>query len=1047
MNYLKNILLLVLVLTSALSWAQNQSNSGILVKGTVYNEVTKLPIASATVVCGDFASTFTNDDGTFSIEVRSANDILNVKAEGFQNKDVLLTKVENVNIYLTKEQTKTFQQNMYNGYTKTKQLYTTQAVSTVDWNLRDIAKVDGSSGENAMDGKIAGLDARARNGIKGAGSDIFIRGYSSLYANNQPLIIVDGMIYDTESYGTSLINGFRSNPLGGIDVGDIENITVIRDAASIYGAKASNGVIFIRTGHATKQATSIDFSVNGTMEMAPDNIPMLGAEDYRLYLNEILLSGGITADSISKMPFQIQSPDVLGYYTYHNNTDWQKKVFSDNYSQNYRLKIKGGDDVALYALSLGFLNQKGTVNGSDNSRFNFRFNSDINFSKNVTLNSNISFHYITKNISGTGVESFYDPVYASRIKAPFLQEYEQNESGIASPELIDSDFLSVSNPVALVKNTMQKDVNYRLFGSFNFNWKLTKNFTLSNLIGLSFDKSRQSIFIPDQGVPADSSEYGLITNQMKANIIRHFVVNNDFRATYNETFNVEHRLNAMVGVRANMNTVEQDWAADYNSANDQIRSLSNGNYLLRQKGGVIGDWSNAALYATADYSFKNRYLATFNVAFDGSSRNGIDANGIKMFKTRFGVYPGAAVAWIASSESFLSNINALNLLKVRASYGLTGNDDIGNYTSKKYYVEKNLLSFQGIVNGNLWNPALGPEKTTKMNIGVDAALFNDRINLSADVFQNKTTDLFDYIDANIYSGYDGYYGNLGGFTTSGFDIAFDTRIINGEKLKWNLGLILSKYSTKVDELFDNSRTEEIFGATIITKEGSPIGQFYGYETNGVYSSDADAATDGLLNRMNNEDLVAFGGGDVRFIDQNSDGIIDTEDMTVIGDPTPDFTGEVYSSIKYKGLTLEASLGFSYGNEVFNYQRYTLENLSSTNNQTATAINRWRYQGQVTDVPKAILGDPMNNSRFSDRWIEDGSYARLKSVTLSYMLPVNTNVVKYIELYATGYNLLTFTNYLGQDPEFSFNSNALSQGIDIGMVPQNKMVMLGIRIGL
>ncbi|MFA9388536.1 MAG: SusC/RagA family TonB-linked outer membrane protein [Prolixibacteraceae bacterium] len=1047
MKYKSIILAITLLFTGLTSPLIGQEVAGIKITGHVYDAVSKTPVELASVECENFSSTFTEKDGTFSIMVPSKTDVLQIVARGFQSRDVLLGGRDSLVIYMVGEDVGTFQQTTYSAFTAKKQLYNTQAIGSTTSSNTTVAKLSPGSGEAAFDGKIAGLEARARSGIKGIGSDIFIRGYSSIYGTNQPLIIVDGMIYDTKSYGTSQILGLRSNPLGGIDVDDIENVSVVKDAASIYGAKASNGVIFIRTEHATEQATTIDFSMNGTLEMAPDNIPVLGAEDYRLYLNEILLSKGLSSDSISRMAFQNQDAAILNYYAYQNNTDWQKKVFANNYSSSYRLKIKGGDDVALYALSLGYLDQNSTVIGSDNSRFNFRFNADIKFSPKVTLNSNISFHYLTKNVLGTGMESTYDPVYQARIKAPFLQEYEQNDQGIPSPDLTDYDFLQASNPVAITKHMTQKDVNYRLFGSFNFNWEIARHLTLSNLIGLSFDKTRQSIFIPDRGVASDSSRINIVTNQMKSNVLRHFAINNDLRATYTKSFGVDHKLTVLAGSRMNLNTLEEDWAADYNSANDQIRTLGNGNYLLRQNGGTIGDWTNVAWYLSSDYNLKNRYLFTLNFSLDGSTRFGAESAGVQMLGSKFAVYPGAAMAWIVSSEEFLSSAKNLDLLKLRMSYGLTGNDDIGNYTAQQYYVEKNLLSYQGIVAGNLWNPALGAEKTAKMNVGVDMALFNERLSLTADVYQNKTTDLFDYISANVLSGFGGYYGNLGGFTSKGFDLALRTRIINKKDLKWDFGAVFSKYTTQVDELFDQSRITSLYGAEIITSVGDPIGLFYGYKTNGVYASDSKAQEAGLQNRMKNEQFKSFAGGDVIFEDLTPDGIIDELDKTVIGDPTPDFTGEVFTRIKYKSFTLDASLAFSYGGDVYNYMRYSLENMSTTNNQTTVVLNRWKYQGQETETPRAVYDDPIGNSRFSDRWIEDGSYARLKNVTLSYRLPITSNLIKYSEVYATGINLFTFSNYLGLDPEFSLNEFVLSQGIDVGMIPQNRMVLIGIRIGL
>lgn len=1047
MNYIQKILTLALLLLTLVGWAQNNEKSGIKITGVVYHSVSKSPVEAASVQCGTYSSTFTHADGTFNIEVQTLNDVLTVGTRNRQSKDVHLAGRTHVEIYLSGENYTSFQEKAYTAFDSKKLLYVTQSVASVNSQIERTAKLSPGSGESAFDGKVAGLDVRARNGIKGAGSDLFLRGFSSLYATNQPLVIVDGMIYDTESYGTSLINGFRANAFAGIDEADIENVTVVRDASAIYGAKASNGVIFIRTSHATKQATEIDFSVNGTMEYAPENVPMMNAGDYRLYLNEMLLSKGLTSDSILQMPFMNLDPNVSGYYTYQNETDWQKKVFSDSYSSHYRLKIKGGDDVALYALSIGFLDQSGTVQNSNNNRFNFRFNSDINFSPKVTLNSNISFHYVTKNNTGSGFESGYDPVYQSRVKAPFLQEFVQNDAGVASPELTNYDFLNISNPVSLTSNMMQKDVNYRLFGSFNFNWAINKDFTLSNLIGMSFDKSRQSVFIPRHGVAPIQVDNGIIENQMKARVLRHFVINNDFRATYKKKFGFDHKLTAMAGARMNVNTLEEDWAGDFNSANDQMRSLGNGNYLLRQKGGTLGDWANLAIYANADYSLKNRYLATLGFSLDGSSRYGEEAQGVGMLGTHFGAYPSVALAWIVSSESFMANIDAVEFLKVRASYGLTGNDDIGNYTSRKFYTEKNFLGYQGIVDGNLWNPALGAERTAKMNLGLDMAFLNDRISLSADVYQNKTTQLFDYISTSIFTGYNGYYGNLGGFTTSGLDLSFNTRVVNTELVKWDLGFVLGKYTTIVDELSDKSRITEIFGAHVLTEEGSPLGVFYGYKTKGVYATTEQALQSNLKNRMSNETLVSFAGGDVIYEDVNPDGIIDQKDMTVIGDPTPDFVGELNTRLVLGPVSIDAALAYSYGGDVFNYMRYSLENMTSTSNQTQAVVNRWRYEGQETNLPKAVWGDPMQNARFSDRWIEDGSYARLKHVTITYKLPFRSNFMKYAEVYASGINLLTFTNYKGLDPEFSLNGFALSQGIDVGMIPQNKAVLVGIRLGL
>jgi len=1046
MKYIQSLLIgLALLLVASAGHAQTNANSRITIKGVVYNAATQLPIEAATVSSGKVASVFTNAEGQFSIDVKSMGDVITIRIDGFHSQDVHLRGKTELKVYLYDDASVSVQEYSYDAFSKKKEMYTTQSVVSVSPETQtSAAKLNVGSGEAAFDGRIAGLDARSRNGIKGIGSNLFMRGYSSLYCNNQPLVVVDGMIFDIQNYGTSLISGYYSNGLAGINVEDIENVTVVRDAVSIYGAKASNGILFIRTSHTDKQATSIDLSVSGNLEIAPPTIPMMGSDDYRTYLNDMMIQQyGNNAVS----GFLNTDPTAANYHSYNNNTDWQKKISSNNYSTNYNLRIKGGDDIALYALAVGFMQQGGTIRESDNSRFNFRFNSDIKFSPKVTLNSNIGFYYTKKEITGSGIESFYDPVYLSRIKAPFLNPYVQDEEGTESPVLSDYDFLNVSNPVALVETMNQEDATYRLFGSFNFNWQISDNLSVSNLVGLSFDKDRQQIFIPKGGVVPDSVEYGVVSNQMKSRVVRGFVVNNDFRVKYEKKFGLDHRLNLLAGARLNMNDLEEDWAGDYNSANDQLRSLGKGNYLLRQKGGFLGEWSNLAWYANADYSLKNRYLLTLSVSLDGSSRVGEAAKGLYLFDTPFGFYPGISGAWIVSSEPFMAGAEAVDFLKIRASYGLTGNDDIGNYTARKHYTSETFLGYQGLVPGILWNPKLGTEKTAKMNLGIDGTLFREKLSVSVDLFKNKTTDLFDFLPSSVYSGFDGYYGNFGGFTTTGFDVSVHSRLIHSRSLKWDLGLVVSKFSTRVDEIYGNSRYETHYTANILTEVGSPIAQFYGYKTKGVYESDDQANQLGLLNHLKNEALVPFGGGDVIFEDFHADGIIDEKDMQVIGDPTPDFAGEIYTRLKYKNFTLDAALSFSYGSEVFNYMRYTLESMNNNNNQTQAALNRWRYQGQATTMPRAVFGDPMGNSRFSDRWIEDGSYARLRNLTLSYVIPFNKTWLKTAELFASGVNLFTFTHYMGGDPEFSIDGATLLQGIDLGMVPQNKMVVLGIRIGL
>jgi TonB-linked SusC/RagA family outer membrane protein len=1046
MNYIKKSLLAIaFVIIGAIVWAQETPAGSVVVRGVVFDAATKQPIEIAEVTCVGFSSTFTDLEGVFEIEVRSLKDVIRVSSVGYQSKDVVLAGRDTVNVYLHSITYKTFQEEAnFSDYSQTMAL-TPRTIVTAN-QISDRETAGFTTPEVTLDGRLAGLDLKIRNGLPGSGADFFLRGYSSLYANNAPLVILDGMIYDINSYGTTLVPGYKSNPFAGINVNDIENVTVIKDATGIYGAKSSNGVILINTTHAKKQATSIDLNIYGGYNQRPEGYPLMEATDYKLYLNEMLLSQGLSGSQIADLPFMNTNTSDPNYYKYSNNTDWQKEVFSNSYTSNYDLKIMGGDDVALYALTIAYLNQGGVIDDSDYKRFSIRFNSDIKFSKMFTLNSNISFVNHDRQIGATGYESVDDVLYQARTKAPFLYPYVIKGKGIITPVFEQYDALNVGNPVAVKTNDDLHDMNYRFFGSFNFNVKINPNLSFSNLIGLSFDKDREIVFIPGEGSVPDSMALGVAYRKSENRVLRHTAINNDFRARYAKQFGYQHNLNGVAGIRVNLNSNEEDWAGDYNSANDQLRTMGNGNFLLRQTGGFLGEWNSLTYYASADYDFERKYLLNASISLDGSSRFGKEAEGVKIGGDVYGFFPAIAAGWLVTSEPFMQSVETIDLLKVRASYGLTGNDDIGNYSAQKYYSSQNLLGYQGVVQGNFWNPALKWETNAKLNLGLDVALLKERVSFSVDVFQNKTTDMLDFVEVSEYSGFDGYLTNSGGFTTQGVDVTLSSRIIN-KPFRWDLGFVLSSFKTKVDAISGNRRETNIFGATMLTQVGEPLSVFYGYKTLGVYSTQAQAEADGNMALLENTSLVPFGAGDVIFQDIDNNGIIDANDRQVIGNPAPDFTGELFTQLKYKGFTLDASLAFSVGGDIYNYARAQMESMSTTANQTKAAMNRWKYEGQVTDMPQLAYGDPVGNSRFSDRWIEDGSFARLRNVTLAYKLPVKLGFLKNAEVYASGINLVTITNYKGLDPEFSINGTTLAQGIDLGLVPQYKSVLLGIKIGL
>jgi TonB-linked SusC/RagA family outer membrane protein len=847
------------------------------------------------------------------------------------------------------------------------------------------------------------------------------------------------MIYDMNDYGGSLISGYFSNPLEHIDIKDVDNITVVKDATSTYGSKGANGAIFITTAHAQELATHIDFSASTGINFAPKSLPVMGASDYRIYVAEVLKSAGFSDTYIQSQPYMNDDPQALNYYRYHNNTNWQDKVLRNSITQNYSLRVTGGDNLAKLSLLIGHLDQKGIVNNTDFKRSSIRFNSDLNITPKLTATTHLSFSYSTHNLAEEGVSDKTNPVLLSLVKAPILHTNEMSDEGQVSPNLAGVDIFNISNPLQVTNKMIAQNTAYRFFGSANFKYQINDRFNVSSMFNITLAKISENFFVPSHGVVADTLYNALAKSRMGAQVQRTFATSTDTRIEYVKPLTSVHNVSARLGLRSIGNRSEEDFGLGYNSATDELQTIGTGVTVLRQTGGDLGKWTWINYYGAVDYSMFNKYFVSFNIAMDGSSRFGDEANGVSLYNNKFGVFPSVAAGWLISSENFMNDINMIEMLKLRASYGLTGNDDIGNYSAKRYYVSQNLIGMQGIILGNLANPALQWESVRKLNVGIDMALLNERLFFSVDVFRNVTDNMITYETVESITGIDKIVTNGGGMKNHGVELALNGRALDKE-FKVDLGLNFSVYRNEVTEL-PSEMTTSYAGATILTRVGAPMGVFYGYETRGVFASSEEASAYSRLQA--NGTYAPFQGGDMRFVDRNGDFIIDEDDRTVIGDPNPDFTGSFSARVAWKRFVFDAAFTFSYGNDVYNSTRAQLESASGFENQTKAIVNRWRTEGQVTDVPRASWDDPSGNARFSDRWIEDGSYLRLRTVSLNYTLPYR----KEITIYCSGNNLLTFSRYLGYDPEFSASNSALLQGIDAGMTPQYKSLLVGVRVGL
>jgi TonB-linked SusC/RagA family outer membrane protein len=899
-----------------------------------------------------------------------------------------------------------------------------------------------------MQDRVAGLYSIRRSGTPNIDANLLIRGFNSLYATNQPLIVVDGMIYDNSDYGEELIKNNFTSPLAGIEIRDIEDITVVKDGSSLYGTKGANGVIMITTTRPKDLTTRIDAAVYGGFNQAPKQLPVMGAIDYRIYMSQMLRLKGLSQTQLGAQPFMNDDTTYAGYYKYHNNTNWQDQVFRNSYTQNYYLKVTGGDNIAKYALSVGYLSSDGITKNTGLHRYNTRLNADLKLTPKLTMQGSLSFVYSEQNLRDQGLSPKTNPIYLALTKSPFMGMNEIAENGKVSPNLADIDDFNVGNPGVLIENAIGMNRNYRFFGNLNFGYEFNKSFHLASVLGLTYDKVRENFFIPNKGVASDTLATDIALNRSGSEIQRLFSIFNDTYLDFNKNYSFKHAVKVRLGLRTQTNKTESDFGLGYNSATDDFVSVGAGTNTLRKVGGVLGDWNWMNMYLATNYGYLNRYFVSFNLAMDGSSRFGKDAqhNALSIGENKFALMPSIAGAWLVSSEPFMASNKFINLLKIRTSYGLSGNDDIGNYTARKYYISQNLLGLEGLVRGNIGNPALQWETIKKANLGLDISVLKERLSATIDVFSNKTSDMIIYEPVNNASGFSYVLSNSGSMNTKGFEIALNGRVLN-QAVKLDLGLNLSKYKNKVTSLPVDEIITQFGGASFITKEGQDANLFYGLQSKGVYATNAEASSAGLSKRMSNGSLVPFAGGDIKFNDLNGDHVIDDQDRTVIGNPNPDWLGMFNGTVSYSRFTLNALFGFSIGNDLYNGTRASLEQMSGYENQSLAVSNRWRADGQITSIPKASWGDPMGNAAFSDRWIEDGSYLRLRTIALSYNLPVAAKQIKYAKIYVSANNLITVTNYLGYDPEFSASPSIFGQGVDIGLEPQFKTFQLGFRIGL
>ena len=1004
------------------------------ISGRVFDSATKQGFAGVRVsVANTRLTTMSAIDGTFKLEVPASDVTFLVDAPGYYNQTVALKGKEQIDIYML---SKTGAADFYDG----SEMKPTGEVSVSDFSVNVLAVDEDIS--SRLSGQVRAI---THSGTPANGSAVFLRGYNSLNASSQPLYIVDGIVWQPQEQ-TSVNNGFYLNPLAVIDPNDVEKITVLKSGTSIYGSKGANGVILIDTKRSKNPATTIAVDLGFGYRSPFQSIPLMNADEYRLYASDIL--GGLYANSTLVDRYKFLNDENNSHYNAtHNRTDWVNLMNQGAFNQNYGIRVEGGDDVALYAVSVGYVNNVANVPNTGFDRLNFRANSDIFMSKSFKVAFDVAFTQTNSRLRNDGIDSVAAPLYLAMIKSPLYGPYEYDAFGNKSQRLSDYDELGIGNPLSLIEIgsglSKQYALNTSILPTYSFKGDKVK---ASVLFAYGWRKLNENQFIPDNGiierplVNAMNEIYYTSQNFVQDRTNTHTSIIIDGRVSWNVLKNEKHYLNTFGGYRYYTDSNKGQFMSGHNTGSDNVPKLDNTPEETRTTIGIDDNWRSMSWYANADYSYKNKYLLNVSAAADASSRFGKDAG--------WGIFPSVSGGWLISSEKFMRNVNFLNFLKLTAGCSWSGNDDIPNYASRTYFASTETVGAAGLILHNIGNPNLKWESTQMTTVGLDFSVFKNRWTVKAELFASTTKDLLTQKQLNsITGGVEHFWSNDGELQNKGWDISSRIRLLNMKNLKLDFDASIGHYKNEIISLANGTFDTDVAGARVRTQVGQPAGVFYGYKTNGVFSTVEEANATNLSIRTASGALIPFKAGDMHFVEVVNDGVIDEKDRQIIGDPNPDFYGNFNFNLSWKRFTLGTLFTYSYGNDVYNALRANLESGANTHNQSTAMQNRWVANGQQTNIPRAVYGDPMGNARFSDRWIEDGSYLRFKSLSLSYRLPFRMIFLQEISIWGSINNLVTFTKYLGSDPEFAYGNSVLYQGIDAGLAPQTRSYNIGIKINL
>jgi TonB-linked SusC/RagA family outer membrane protein len=923
----------------------------------------------------------------------------------------------------------------------------------------DIETVNTSNPSSMLQGKAAGVQVVQNSGTPGGGLFIRVRGSTSINATNEPLYVIDGIPVDNSSNAYIGVGNQGLGGLSNLNPNDIESIEILKDASAtaIYGARGANGVVLITTKKGSAAETKLDFSYAHGVKEFPNQQDMLGAEGFiktyvdGLYgdffgyydaqgnstwgtyndrytaMSNFLAGFGLTFGSYAGLS---EIDDYGADPAAAPSTDWQDAVFETGVTDEFSLSAQGGDVKTRYYLSGNYYNENGIMRNSGFERLAGRLNLDHSINDRATINARVSYsRSVSERIENDN--NIYGVLTNAILSNPTRPIY--NDDGTFNPNI----GFAFSNAVAAseVKNDALRT---RFIGNVDLNYDITDYITVTGTFGLDRYDLKEDQFAPsftNQGSPLGNAVASVGFNQTWVT---------QYRINYNQNFD-EHDVNAVGVVEFQETKFERTFSTGEQFPSDELRTI---NSAANTTGGSFASTNGLESYtARINYAYDSRYLLTVTGRVDGSSRFSED--------NKYGFFPSASIAWRITNESFMDNVDLFDNLKLRVSAGITGNQGIGNFSALGLFGVVSYSGLPALAPTQLANPDLKWEQTTQYNIGVDMDLLDERISFSADAYLKDTKDLLLNRPVPATSGFTSYTSNIGSMENKGLEFTLSTVNIRTQDFRWRSDLNISINRNKVKELYQGQPFSSGFASRV--QEGQPLGAFYGYITDGIWNTQQEiddyvAAVQSEFPSLTAGDIVGAAiPGDVRFKDVNGDGVFNAEDQKIMGSAEPDFQGGFTNTLNYKGFELRAFLQFSVGNDIYNNNRGFTEHFGYAYNHTTKALDAWTPDNTDTDVYRSSWFDSNQNTRDSDLFIENGSYLRLKNLTLSYNLPVDLIDrigLRSLRVYATGQNVFTITDYSGLDPEINtFDGSNTALGTDFFVYPQARSFVFGVNIGL